>query len=80
MGKAFLGYQLEGLKRQGTHAVWIPLGVYQSEEALTRAKSARTDLVDFRRFDYYLDDCDANPVVRPSAAVKFAFDDTHLLA
>lgn len=80
MGKAFLGYQLEGLKRQGPHAVWIPLGVYESEEALARAKSQRSDLIEFRRFDYFLDDCDANPAIRRPVSAKIAFDDTHLLA
>jgi hypothetical protein len=83
MGKAFFGYQLEGLKLQGGQAVWIPLGVYPSEEALARAKSergGRPDLVEFRQCAYFLDDCDADRVIRRPSAGKVVFDDTHLLA
>lgn len=83
MGKAFFGYQLEGLKLQGGQAVWIPLGVYPSAESLARAKSergGRRDLVEFRECAYFLDDCDAGGVVRRPTAAKAVFDDTHLLA
>jgi hypothetical protein len=83
MGKAFFGYQLEGLKLQNGQAVWIPLGVYPSEEALARARSergGRPDLVEFRQCAYFLDDCDADRVVRRPTAPKVVFDDTHLLA
>lgn len=83
MGKAFFGYQLEGLKLQGSQAVWIPLGVYPSAEALARAKSergGRPDLVEFRECAYYLDDCESDRVIRRPTAAKVLFDDTHLLA
>lgn len=83
MGKSLFGYQLEGLKRQGSHAVWVPLGVFSTAEDLAQAKSASSrnaDLVDFRECAYYLDDCSADRVVRRPAAAKVVFDDTHLLA
>lgn len=80
MGKAFFGYQLEGLKVQGGQAVWISLGVYSTDEALERAKAERGDLVEFRQCAYFLDNCDADRIVRRPASTKAVFDDTHLLA